>query len=91
MIVLNCGYGKGLSVLQVLDAVDRANGAPLKRELGPRRAGDPPQLVAASEQIRRVLGWEPRKPEIETMIADAWAWHKANPDGYVRSESAASD
>ena len=48
----------------------------------PRRPGDPPQLVAASERVREVLGWEPRK-DLETMIADAWAWHQANPDGYA--------
>lgn len=48
-----------------------------------RRAGDPPTLVAPSERVREALGRTPRKPEIETMIADAWAWHRANPEGYL--------
>ena len=52
------------------------------------RSGDPPVLVAASERVREVLGWTPRKPDIETMIADAWAWHQANPDGYASSSAA---
>ena len=49
----------------------------------PRRPGDPPVLVAASQRIRDELGWEPQKPELDTMIADAWAWTQAHPDGYA--------
>ena len=54
-----------------------------RRARRPAAPGDPPQLVAASERAREVLGWEPRSRELETMIADAWAWHQANPDGYA--------
>jgi len=47
-------------------------------------------LVAASEKVREVLGWTPNKPGIDTMIADAWAWHQANPDGYGASAASSS-
>jgi UDP-glucose 4-epimerase len=87
--ILNLGNGTGFSVRQVIEAARTVTGREIEAREEPRRAGDPPQLVAASEKVRRVLGWEPRKAEIETMIADAWAWHQANPDGYARSESAA--
>ena len=75
-LVLNCGYGKGLSVLQVLDAVDRANGAPLKRELGPRRAGDPPQLVSSNARILETLDWRPAYDDIDWIVGDALVWER---------------
>ena len=73
-LILNCGYGRGLSVLEVLDALDRLLETPLRRELKPRRAGDPPQLVSANEAIRDTLGWSPRFDDIETIVGDALAW-----------------
>jgi UDP-glucose 4-epimerase len=85
--VLNLGNGNGFSVREVIEAARTVTGREIKAVEEGRRAGDPPILVAASEQIRRVLGWEPRKPGIETMIADAWAWHQANPDGYASQRS----
>jgi UDP-glucose 4-epimerase len=48
----------------------------------PRRAGDPPTLVASSEKIQADLGWKPEKPELETMISDAWTWMQDHPNGY---------
>ena len=81
--VLNLGNGNGFSVREVIEAARTVTGREIKAVEEGRREGDPPILVAASAKIRRVLGWEPRKPEIETMIADAWAWHQANPDGYA--------
>ncbi len=83
--ILNLGIGNGFSVREVIAAAKSVTGVDFEVVEEPRRPGDPPQLVAASEKVRRVLGWEPRKPEIETMIADAWAWHQANPDGYGTS------
>jgi UDP-glucose 4-epimerase len=80
--ILNLGNGAGFSVREVIEAARRVTGREIKAVEEPRRAGDPPQLVAASEQIRDVLGWTPAKPEIDAMIADAWAWHQAHPDGY---------
>ena len=79
-LVLNCGYGKGLSVLQVLDAVDRANGTPLRRELGPRRAGDPPQLVSSNARMVETLDWRPAYDDIDTIVGDALAWERKLPD-----------
>ncbi len=79
-LVLNCGYGKGLSVLEVLDAVDSAAGQPLKRETGPRRAGDPPALVAANARILEKLDWRPEKDDIDTIVGDALAWERSLAD-----------
>ena len=79
-LVLNCGYGNGLSVLQVLDAVDRANGTPLRRELGPRRAGDPPQLVSSNARMLETLDWRPAYDDIDTIVGDALAWERKLPD-----------
>ncbi len=75
-LVMNCGYGTGLSVLEVLDAVDRAIGQPLKREMAPRRAGDPPALVAANARILETLDWRPVNDSIDTIVAHALAWEK---------------
>ena len=74
--VLNCGYGEGLSVLEVLDAVDRATDKPLKRELAPRRAGDPPALVAATARILETLDWRPAYDDIDTIVGHALAWEQ---------------
>jgi UDP-glucose 4-epimerase len=87
--IFNLGNGNGFTVREVIDAARRVTGVDINAVEEARRPGDPPALVAASERIRSELGWTPRKPEIETMIADAWAWHQANPDGY-RSAAKAS-
>ena len=81
--ILNLGNGTGFSVREVIDAARRVTGREIKVVEEGRRAGDPPQLVAASERVREVLGWTPRKPDLDTMIADAWAWYQAHPDGYA--------
>ncbi|MDH4106801.1 MAG: UDP-glucose 4-epimerase GalE [Gammaproteobacteria bacterium] len=73
---LNCGYGHGYSVRQVLDAVARASGAPLKVVEEPRRAGDPPSLVAVAERVREVLGWEPRYDDLDTIVRTSLAWER---------------
>jgi UDP-glucose 4-epimerase len=80
--VFNLGNGTGFSVREVIEAAKGVTGIdiPVKEEA--RRAGDPAQLVAASEKIREELGWQPRKPGLEAMITDAWAWHQAHPSGY---------
>jgi UDP-glucose 4-epimerase len=88
--VFNLGTGTGFSVRQVVAAVEQVTGREIPSQDKPRRPGDPPQLVADGRKIRDELGWLPRKPDLETMIADAWAFHQAHPDGYSRSASAAS-
>ncbi len=75
-LVLNCGYGQGLSVLEVLDAVDRVNGTPVPRLTGPRRAGDPPQLVASNRALLETLGWRPSYAGIDTIVGHALAWER---------------
>ena len=74
--VLNCGYGHGYSVREVIDAVDRANGTPLVRREEPRRAGDPPVLVARADRIRQVLGWQPRHDDLGFIVDTALRWER---------------
>jgi UDP-glucose 4-epimerase len=73
---LNCGYGHGYSVREVLDSVQRVSGAPLKIIEMPRRAGDPPSLVARSERIRQVLGWTPRLDDLDRIVASSLNWER---------------
>jgi UDP-glucose 4-epimerase len=75
-LTLNCGYGHGFSVLQVIDMIKRVSGADFKVECAPRREGDPAQIVAASEQIRAKLGWQPRFDNLETIVTHALAWER---------------
>ena len=73
----NLGNGNGFSVLEVIEAARRVTGRDIPYEIGPRRAGDPPVLVASSTQARDKLGWSPKYDRIEPIIETAWAWHRA--------------
>ena len=73
---LNCGYGRGFSVLQVLDTLDKVTGTPVDRRMGPRRAGDPPQLVAANHRLIERLEWTPKHQDIEEIVASALEWER---------------
>jgi UDP-glucose 4-epimerase len=75
-LVMNCGYGEGLSVLEVLDAVDRASGTPVKRVIEGRRAGDPPELVAGNARLLETLDWRPAYADIDRIVGDALAWER---------------
>jgi UDP-glucose 4-epimerase len=75
-LVMNCGYGKGLSVLEVLDAVDRASGTPVQRVIEGRRAGDPPELVAGNARLLETLDWRPAYADIDRIVGDALAWER---------------
>lgn len=75
-VTLNCGYGHGYSVREVIAAVERANGAPLRVVECPQRAGDPPALVANVERIGRVLGWKPRYDDLDLIARTALAWER---------------
>jgi UDP-glucose 4-epimerase len=75
-LMLNCGYGTGLSVLQVLDSLDRVNGSAIPRETGDRRAGDPPMLVAGNQALMSTLDWAPRFADIDTITAHALEWER---------------
>ena len=75
-LVMNCGYGKGLSVLEVLDAVDRHTNRPIRRVMEGRRAGDPPELVAGNERLLGTLEWRPRYADIDRIVGDALSWER---------------
>jgi UDP-glucose 4-epimerase len=75
-LVMNCGYGQGLSVLEVLDAVDRVNGEPVIRVMEGRRAGDPPVLVADNRKLLQTLDWRPAYADIDRIVADALRWER---------------
>jgi UDP-glucose 4-epimerase len=80
--IFNLGNGSGFSVREVIETASRVTGCAIEVHEAPRRPGDPPLLVASSDLIRSELGWAARKPELEQMIADAWAFIQARPDGY---------
>ncbi|HEX5848102.1 MAG TPA: UDP-glucose 4-epimerase GalE [Rubrobacter sp.] len=80
--VYNLGNGSGFSVREVVEAARRVTGRDIDAVEAPRREGDPPALVAASDRIRSDLGWEPEKPGLDDMISDAWAWMQDHPRGY---------
>jgi UDP-glucose 4-epimerase len=73
---LNCGYGHGYSVREVLDAVQRVNGKPLTIVEEGRRPGDPPELIAAVEKIHKVLGWTPKYDDLETIVRTSLEWER---------------
>jgi UDP-glucose 4-epimerase len=73
---LNCGYGHGFSVREVIAAVEKAHGSSLPVEERPRRAGDPPSLIAACERIKETLGWTPRYDDLDVIVASALNWEK---------------
>jgi UDP-glucose 4-epimerase len=72
--VFNCGYSKGFSVLEVIEAVKRTSGADFEVRLGPRRPGDPAAIVAASDKIRVRLGWRPSHDNLDMIARQALAW-----------------
>lgn len=75
-LTMNCGYGRGFSVLEVLDAVDRLTNARIDRRMAPRRAGDPACLVSDPARIRATLPWTPQHADLETIVAHALAWER---------------
>jgi UDP-glucose 4-epimerase len=80
--IYNLGNGNGFSVREVIGATEQVTGKEIPVQEAPRRPGDPAELVSASARIQEELGWAPRKPGIEAMVADAWAFAQAHPDGY---------
>jgi len=78
----NLGTGGGTSVREVIETCKKITGSDIKAIEKPRRAGDPPRLIAASDKIRRELGWVPRFENIQTIVESAWAWHVKHPNGY---------
>ncbi len=80
--VFNLGNSTGYSNRQVIDAVQRITDCHILVEPSARRPGDPARLVASADRIRQQLGWQPRIPDLETIVAQAWDWRRRHPDGY---------
>jgi UDP-glucose 4-epimerase len=78
----NLGTGRGYSVREVIRAAEEVTGKKVAVKEGPRRAGDPPVLVAASEKVQRELGWRPKYTDLRSVVETAWQWHRAHPKGY---------
>ncbi|HEX8124877.1 MAG TPA: UDP-glucose 4-epimerase GalE [Allosphingosinicella sp.] len=74
--IMNCGYGRGFSVLEVLDSVDRVTNLRIERRMEPRRAGDPDSLVADNGRILATLPWRPKLDDLDTIVAHALAWER---------------
>jgi len=85
--LVNCGYGRGYSVRQVIDAVNKHNGSDINVEEQPRRAGDPPSLTAAVDKIHQTLDWIPKFDDLDTIVKTSLAWEKT----LLQRESDASD
>jgi UDP-glucose 4-epimerase len=83
-LTLNCGYGQGYSVLEVIDVVKRVSGVDFEVRLSPRRAGDPAALIAQADRVRELLGWQPRYQNLEIIVEQALAWERR-----LREEQAA--
>jgi len=83
-LVFNLGNGEGYSVRQVIETARQVTGCPIPAREVERRPGDAPRLVASADRIRTELGWQPRYPELDSIIASAWDWHRNRPEGYAR-------
>ncbi|HET9757234.1 MAG TPA: UDP-glucose 4-epimerase GalE [Candidatus Limnocylindrales bacterium] len=83
LLACNLGNGGGATNLEVIAAAEAVVGRPIDYEVGPRRPGDPPVLVASAERASAVLGWTARRPDLEDMVGSAWAWRRRHPDGYA--------
>jgi UDP-glucose 4-epimerase len=82
-MIYNLGNGHGYSVREVIDAARAVTGVDFPSVETARRPGDADILIASSERISRDLGWEPRTPDLKTIIASAWTWHTSHPRGYA--------
>ncbi len=81
-LALNLGIGRGYSVKQVIDSCRRITGHKIPTAIGPRRLGDPAELVADSTLAQRTLGWKPKYSDIDAIVATAWRWHQSHPKGF---------
>lgn len=83
--IFNLGSGEGYSVKEVIENAKKVTKQEIITETKDRRSGDPAVLIASSEKAKRILGWQPKHNSFEKIIADAWNWHKENPDGFLHS------
>lgn len=82
--IFNLGSGNGFSVLEVIRTAERVTGLTIPTALRERRAGDPAVLIASADKAKAVLGWQPKRDNMEKIIGSAWRWHQAHPDGYAK-------
>lgn len=82
-LVYNIGSGSGFSVKEVIEIARQVTGHSIPAEESPRRAGDPPRLVASSERIQRDLGWQAQHSSLAEIIGSSWEWHQSHPQGYA--------
>ena len=78
----NLGNGEGFSVRQIIETCRQVTGHAIPADLSPRRGGDPARLIASSTKAKTQLGWQPKYPDVSTIVSHAWDWHKAHPKGY---------
>lgn len=76
-VTLNCGYGHGYSVREVVSAMERIHGESIPTQIGPRRAGDPPTLIADVRRIRKYLDWKPQHDDLDSILQSALSWERA--------------
>jgi UDP-glucose 4-epimerase len=89
-VICNCGYGRGFSVLQVIDAVKRISGTDFRTDFAARRAGDPAQIVAGTERIRSLFDWQPQLDDLDTIVRHALAWEQRLMARRLSADQAAS-
>jgi len=82
LLACNLGNGEGSSNLEVIAAAEAVVGRPIDYEVGARRVGDPPVLVASADRAISILGWTARRPGLDEMVGSAWAWRRRHPNGY---------
>lgn len=82
--VFNLGSSQGFSVKEMIDTARTVTGSEIPSKAGTRRSGDPGILIASSDKARKVLGWNPSRTSIETIMQDAWNWHRTHPNGYEK-------
>ena len=80
----NVGTGKGYSIREVLEMARKITGHEIPISIGPKRQGDPSELVADTTKIQRELGWSPEHSSLENILATAWNWHRIHPNGYKK-------
>jgi len=90
-LIYNLGNGRGFTVREVIDVARQVTGHKIPAEPAQRRPGDTAVLVASSEKITRELGWEPRYPDLHSIVESAWKWHQAHPNGYAAPSDAQSE
>ncbi|MDY6914271.1 MAG: UDP-glucose 4-epimerase GalE [Planctomycetota bacterium] len=80
----NLGNGEGFSVAEVIQTCREVTGCEIAAQSAPRRAGDPPRLIASSAKAEAEFGWKPKYPYLKEIVAHGWAWHKKHPDGFKK-------